>query len=113
MNKFRLKAQELLNRTQNLINTFEIRKGTNGWPDDYVASEEITEQYPDLLLDTQMLLFSDSPNNPLYIEAMKLNERKDLVISRYGDRFNHNDFIRLAKLLSKYIQHLDFLAIED
>lgn len=111
--KFRLKAQELLDRTQSLINAFEIRKGTSGWPDDYVASEEITEQYPDLLLDIQMLLFSESSSSPLYVEAMKLNERKDLVLHRYGDSFNYNDFVRLAKLLSKYIQHLDFLAAKD
>lgn len=59
MSKFDKRAKELLDRAQSLMDAFELRKGTSGWPDYYEASREIKLQYPDLLIDVQTLLFCD------------------------------------------------------
>lgn len=111
MSKYESKANELLNKVQSLLDAFKVRS-SNSLGDDYFASVEITNQYPDLLLDIQTLLFCDSPQNPLYIASMKLNDRRDKVLKTF-DRFQHFDFVELKKLLSKYIEYRQFLEAED
>ena len=113
MSKYKSKASELLGRVQSLIDSFVIEKVTNGWPDDYVASKTITEQYPDILLDVQSLFFCDAPESPFYNRAMKLNERLDDVQSRVGVYFRYTDFIGLQELLSKYLEYREFLEADD
>ncbi len=113
MSKYELKANDLLARLQELINKFEIHKRPDGWSDYYAASSEITDQYPDILIDVQTLLFCDSPHHPLYVQAMKLNERKDKVLSRYGDRFSYLDFVTLKNILLKYLEYRAFLEAKD
>lgn len=113
MSKYELKANDLLARLQALINKFEIHKGQDGWPDYYVASSEITDQYPDILIDVQTLFFCDSPSHPLYVQVMKLNERKDKVLSRYSDEFSYSDFVTLKNILLKYLEYRAFLEAKD
>ena len=113
MDKFKTKACELNNRIKTILDSFEIRKRADGWPNDYFAPDEVTTQFPDLALDVQLLFFSDSPENPLYISAIKLNERIEEVTKRYGDRFGYHDFIYLQGLLSKYSEYRDFLASSE
>lgn len=112
MSKYQRKANEILGRIQALVDAFEIRKGENGWPDDYEAPYEVLEQFPEIVLDIQTLLFCDSPQHPLYVQAMKLNDRVDIVMSSYGDRFSYSDFEKVKELVSKYIQYLSFLEEE-
>lgn len=113
MSKFTKRANELLTRIQSLIDAFEIRKGTSGWPDYYEAKSEIKSQYPDVLTDVQLLLFSDSPEHPLYIQAIKLNDSRNTVMNRYADNFTYSDFIGLRDILLKYIEYRSFLEEED
>ncbi len=108
MSKYEKKANELLARVQSLIGAFEIRKGTSGWPDYFDAPDEIVSQYPDVLLDVQMLLFSESPQMPLYSKVMKLGER---LGERTGG--NYCEFISLRDILSKYLEYRTFLEAED
>ncbi|MBJ2189110.1 MAG: hypothetical protein JFR41_10860 [Muribaculaceae bacterium] len=113
MSKYESKAKEILARVQTLTEAFEIRKGNSGWPDYYVAPKDITGQFSDIVLDVQMLFFSDSPQLPLYFQAMKLNDRVDLVQSRCGDQFNYSDFTNIKELLSKYLEYREFLEAGD
>lgn len=101
MDKFISKTQELQKRVDSIIDAPHI--------DHY----DSLKQFPDLLLDVQLLLFSDSPQNPLYIEAMRLNERKDTVLNRIGDSFGKKDFEKLKTLLAKFFEYRSFLQAED
>lgn len=113
MSKYIDRAKEINTRLQTLIDAFEIRKGSNGWPDDYIASSKIKEQYPDILLDVQNLFFCDSPQSPLYARAMNLNERVFEVSKDIHKSFFYSDFIGLKELLSKYFEYRAFLEAED
>lgn len=113
MDKYISKANELLDRVQSQLGLFETRKGNDGWEDEYFAPNAITFQYPEILLDIQTLFFCESPQHPLYIQAMNLNERKDRVLNQYGDKFSHSDFKILEKLLLRYIEYRAFLEAKD
>lgn len=113
MSKFDKRAKELLDRVQSLMDAFELRKGTSGWPDYYEASREIKLQYPDLLIDVQTLLFCDSPEHPLYIQAKELQDPKKLATNRFLSSFSYSDFEALKDILLKYIEYRTFLEAED
>ena len=113
MTKYEKRANELLDRVQSLIDSFEVRKGTSGRAGHHDAQSDIESQYPDILTDVQILLFSDSPEHPLYIQSMKLNERRDYVLSRAGGSFGYSDLIKLRSILSKYIEYRNFLEAGD
>ena len=113
MSKYDSKANELLDRVRSLIGQFEVRKHDSVWGDDYYAPDEITSQYPEILLDVQTLLFCESPQFPLFIQAMSLNERRDRVMNRGGERFSYFDFKDLEKLLLKYLEYRAFLEAKD
>lgn len=100
MDKFLSRAEDLLIYTDSLL-------------EDFSASLELNRAYTDLLLDIQLLFFADSPQNPLYIQSIALNKRKDTVLERYCDYFSKNDFETLRKLISKYLQYRSFLQEED
>lgn len=112
MSKYIDKAKEINTCLQTLIDAFEIRKGSNGWPDEHIASSEVREQYPDILLDVQYLFFCDSPQSPFYARAMNLNERMFEVSKDVHKAFCYSDFIGLKELLSKYLEYRAFLEAE-
>ena len=107
MTKYGRRANELLDRVQSLIDSFEVRKGTSGRAGHHDAQSDIESQYPDILTDVQILLFSDSPEHPLY------NERRGYVLSRAGGSFGYSDLIKLRSILSKYIEYRNFLEAGD
>ena len=113
MSKYTSKATELLNRVQSYIDSFEIRKRTDGWSDDHIVSPTILKQYPGILLDIQSLFFCDSAQSPFYNRAMKLNERLDYVKAHFDVDFQYSDFIELKDLLSKYLEYREFLEVND
>lgn len=113
MSKYISRANELLDRVRSFIELFEVQKNNNGWGDDYFAPDKITYQYPEILLDVQTLFFCESPQFPLYVQSMGLNERKDLVLKRCGDRFSYSDFKNLEKLLLRYLEYRAFLEATD
>ena len=113
MSKFDKRAKELLAKVESLMDSFELHKGTSGWPDYHDASSEIKGQYPELLIDTQTLLFCDSPEHPLYIQAKALKDPKTIAPSCLAYNFSYSDFEALKSILSKYIEYRAFLDAED
>lgn len=113
MSKFEKRAKELLTKVQSLMDAFELRKGSCGWPDHYEASSEITGQYPELLIDLQTLLFCDSPEHPLYIQAKELKDPKAIAFNSFASNFRYSDFEALKKILLKYLEYRTFLEAED
>ena len=113
MSKYISKAEEIRKRVQDILDAFELYKGTPGWPDFYDTEPEIKSQYIDILTDIQILLFCDSAKHPLYIQAMNLKSQKDLEYSTYNANFKYADFEKLKNILSKYIQYREFLEAED
>lgn len=113
MSKFDKRANELLDRVHTIMRAFETSKDKSGLPDRCTVESNDTKQYPDILTDLQTLLFCESPKHPLYVQAMKLNERRDTVLSRYGDRFSYRDFVNLESILIKYLEYRTFLEAED
>lgn len=113
MSKFEKRAKELLSKVQSLMDAFELRKGTCGWPDYYEASSEIKNQYPELLIDLQTLLFCDSPDHPLYIQAKELKDPKTIALNGFAGNFSYSDFEALRSILLKYIEYRAFLEAED
>lgn len=111
MDKFSKRANELLDRVKSLKDSFESREYSDGWGVDYNAPEEVTSQYPDLLLDVQILFFSDSPQLPLYVKSMALNEK--IENRGFSNPFRYSDFAGLENLLSKYLQYRSFLEAKD
>lgn len=112
MSKYESKAKELLDRVERLLGSFEIERSSSGISDDSYAPDKITNQFPDILLDVQTLLFSDSPLHPLYIRAMELNERKNITKSRC-ERFRYSDFATLKDILQRYLEYRSFLEAGD
>lgn len=111
MSKFVKKANELLARVESLMSSFELVKGSDGWPDDYKAKKEIWSQYPDILIDVQTLLFCDSHEHPLYLLTKKFEKEQE---ARYDKNFfTYSDFETLKNILSKYLQYRAFLESED
>lgn len=113
MSKFEKRAKELLSKVQSLMDAFELRKGSCGWPDYYEASSEIKGQYPELLIDLQTLLFCDSPEHPLYIQAKELKDPKTIAFNSFATNFSYSDFETLKNILSKYLEYRAFLEAED
>ncbi len=113
MSKFVSKGNELLDRVRSQLGLFEGREYDSVWGNDYFAPDEVTNQFPDTLLDVQTLFFCDSPQLPLYYQAIKLNERVDWVLNQGGERFSYNDFKNLEKLLLKYLEYRAFLEAKD
>lgn len=116
MSKYTTKANELLARTQSLLRSFELTRRAIicGDSDEYYAPREILKQYPGLLLDVQTLFFSDSPQNPLYVKAMSLNKRMEMVLNDPGNRhFEYSDFKAIETLLLRYGQYRNFFEAED
>lgn len=113
MSKFEKRAKELLSKVQSLMDAFELSKGSNGWPDHYVASSEIKSQYPELLIDVQTLLFCDSPEHPLYIQAKELKDPKTVILNGFASNFSYSDFETLKNILVRYIEYRAFLEAKD
>ena len=100
MSKFVNKANELLARVESLMSSFELVKGSDGWPDDYKAKKEIWSQYPDILIDVQTLLFCDSPEHPLYLLTKKFEKEQE---TRYDKNFfTYSDFEKLKPKIRNY-----------
>ena len=116
MSKYTTKANELLARTRSLLDSFELvyESKTPGVSNEYYAPREILEQYPELLLDVQTLFFSGSPQNPLYVKAMSLNKRVEMVLNDPGNRhFGYSDFKATETLLLRYSQYRHFFEAQD
>ena len=103
MSKYITRANELLEQAQ-ALSEVTVKFG---------QAAELNRTYIDLLLDIQTLFFCESPQFPLYIQSMKLNERCDIVSRRPGDYFNESDFQKLKKYLTKYLEYREFLEAED
>lgn len=112
MDKFESKAKEILARVESLMAAFEP---INRRYDEYYAPDSITCQFPDVLLDAQILFFADSPQNPLYVRAMRLNDRIERMNKSIGsgDRYHHGDFEDVRELLSRFLEYLSFRSKED
>lgn len=102
MSKYIKKTDNLLARAELLCEHMEKYRG-----------HCINAEYCDLLTDVQLLFFSDSPQNPLYVQAMSLNERRETVLKRYSDRFSLSDVEILKKLLLAFREYRSFLEAED
>lgn len=113
MSKYISKAEEISRRIQSILDAFQVRKGQDGWPDEYTAPAAITDQYPDVLFDVQNLIFCDSPQHPLLARSLELNERRRSVMESVVKEFRYEDFVTLKGLISKYIQYRNFLEASD
>lgn len=62
-----------------------------------------------ILLDSQMLFFSDSPQNPLYLRALELDEYRKRVMGSSCDHFSQTYFHTLETLLLKFVEYRHLL----
>lgn len=104
MSKYIDRANELLYKIQSIIGSFLRNEDTSCWAYEYIAGEEVTSQYPEVLLDVKLLLFSDSPKHPLYAMILEFKEY---------EQGTYYDFTSLRDLLSKYLEYRTFLEAED
>lgn len=104
MSKYINRTNELLDKVKSILDTFVRNEDTSFWASEYIAEKEVTSQYIELLTDVKLLLFSDSPQHPLYIKTLELREY---------EQGSYYDFINLRDILSKYLEYRTFLEAED
>lgn len=96
------------NRKSQLLAQFEcVSEDYSGYKEWY-APDEITFQFPNILLEIEMLLFNFDPRIPLLDEVRRLDAAVERVSKTVGDRFTYDNMNQTKHVLEMFLDSLIF-----